>query len=80
MPKYDLIAEEIMWCKAHRNPEHTVYQDGFIAGLQHALSLMTSRPTKDAADLAVRPAGCRCASYVLYHEHHELCPLAKPLI
>lgn len=43
MPKYDLIEEDIKWCKAHRNPEQETYQDGFIAGLEHALFLMKSR-------------------------------------
>jgi hypothetical protein len=52
MPKYDLIAEEIKWCEAHRNPEQMVYQDGFIAGLYHALWLMKSRPTPLAVDWA----------------------------
>jgi hypothetical protein len=28
------------------------------------------------SDLAVRPVGCNCASYVLDGTHHELCPLA----
>lgn len=50
MPKYDLISEEIKWCEEHRNPAEEVYQDGFIAGLRHALFLMKSRPTQDAAD------------------------------
>lgn len=57
--KYDLIAEEIKWCEAHRNPEQMVYQDGFIAGLQHALFLMRSRPTKDVAD-GFTADGCGC--------------------
>lgn len=44
MPKHDLIAEDIKWCEAHRNPAEEIYQDGFIAGLRHALFLMKSTP------------------------------------
>ena len=51
MPKYDLIAEEIKWCEEHRNPAEQVYQDGFIAGLRHALFLMKSRPTHAGNDM-----------------------------
>ena len=54
MPKYDLIEAEIKWCEAHRNPEQKVFQDGFISGLQHALFLMKSRPTRREADVAKR--------------------------
>jgi hypothetical protein len=43
MPKYDLITNEIKWCEENRNPEQKDYQDGFIAGLRHALFLMKSR-------------------------------------
>ena len=50
MPKFDLIEEDIKWCEANRNPEQQVYQDGFIAGLYHALFLMKSRPTPRALD------------------------------
>lgn len=56
MPKYDLIANEIEWCETHRNPEQEVYQDGFIAGLQHALFLMKSSPTLHAPDKGYAPA------------------------
>lgn len=52
MPKYDLIEEEIKWCESHRNPAEQVYQDGFIAGLRHALFIMKSRPTPLAVDWA----------------------------
>lgn len=55
MPKYDLIEEDIKWCEEHRNPAEQVYQDGFIAGLRHALFLMKSRPTQDAPDRLWRP-------------------------
>ena len=54
MPKYNLLEEEIKWCKAHRNPKEKKYQDGFISGLEHALWLMKSRPTPRAADLCPR--------------------------
>jgi hypothetical protein len=42
MPKYDLIEKEIEWCEANRTNAKE-YQDGFIAGLRHALFLMKSR-------------------------------------
>jgi len=50
MPKYDLIEAEIQWCETHRNPddpEQTIYQDGFVAGLYQALWLMKSRQTNE---------------------------------
>ena len=55
MPKYNLLEEEIKWCKAHRNPKEKKYQDGFISGLEHALWLMKSRPTPRALDGAKAP-------------------------
>lgn len=45
MPKYDLIEQDIAWCEANRNPDEKVYQDGFIAGLRHALFLMKRHPS-----------------------------------
>jgi len=58
MPKYNLIEEEIKWCKAHRNPKEKKYQDGFISGLEHALWLMKSRPTPRAADAVSKYCNC----------------------
>jgi hypothetical protein len=66
MPKYDLIEAEIKWCAEHRHPLEKVYQDGFIAGLQHALWLMKSRPIDREAE-----PECECNGKY----YHAGCPL-----
>jgi hypothetical protein len=51
MPKYDLIEEEIKWFNDNRTTTGNndadklikSFQDGFVAGLQHALWLMTTK-------------------------------------
>jgi hypothetical protein len=72
MPKYDLIAKEINWCESNRNPAQKVYQDGFIAGLYHALFLMKSRPTPRSLE------GIRFAHHCT-HGYNGLCPVCDAL-
>lgn len=91
MPKHDLIEQDIAWCEANRNPDEKVFQDGFVAGLRHALFLMKRHPSFYSSPIEMDWSGeqedkawvylqhdtayCSCSTYIA--SGHQTRPVCR---